>query len=97
MSLSGAEILSKQWGPPHFADAAGLKKYLGRGLGSIDPAAPDQIQNPKLQLKHLLGDGQQLYTSILSEEIARVLEPGVIARRSPSFSRFLNAVRNGGA
>ena len=76
-----------------FGDAAGLRGWLGRALGSIDTSDPDAIPNPKLHLKHLLGP--RLYTSRLSEDIASSLDPATIATRSPSFRRFELAVTNG--
>ena len=79
-----------------FADAEGLKKTVGGSLGRVDTSRPDEIENPKLHLKHLLGS-DRLYTSRTSEEVARELNPQVIAGRSPSFGKFLDAVRNGGA
>jgi hypothetical protein len=62
---------------------------------SADPSKPDEIQNPKLHLKHLLGE--RVYTAVISEEIARNLKAETIAQRSPSFRGFLEAVRNGKA
>ena len=77
----------------YFADAANLRGYLGRALGNVDTSKPDGIQNPKLRLKHLLG--AQVYTSRISEEIARGLDATTIAERSPSFKGFVEAVMNG--
>ena len=77
----------------YFADAANLRGYFGRALGSIDTTKPDEIQNPKLHLKHLLDD--RIYTARVSEEIARQLDASIIAGRSPSFKGFLDAVMNG--
>ena len=77
----------------YFADSMALKDYLGRALGSVDASNPDEIQNPKLHLKNLLGD--RIYTAVISEEIARKLNAQTIAQRSPSFHGFLGAVRNG--
>ena len=37
----------------YFADAANLRDYVGRDLGSVDITRPDQIKNPKLHLKKL--------------------------------------------
>ena len=76
-----------------FADSKGLRQYLGKSLGSIDASRPDLIENPKLHLKHLLVD--RLYTSEVAERISRVLDAAKIAERSPSFGRFLGAIRNG--
>lgn len=79
----------------YFADSVNLRGYLGGALGSVDASKPDEIQNPKLHLKHLLGD--RVYTAVVSEEIAKMLDSVTIAQRSPSFSGFLDAVRNGSA
>lgn len=76
-----------------FADAENLQRYLRQALGKVDTSRPDEIQNPKLHLKHLLAD--RLYTARVSEEIARTLDAGTIAGRSPSFLRFVEAVTNG--
>jgi len=77
----------------YFADSGGLHGYLGRDLGSVDTLKPEEIQNPKLHLKHLLGE--RAYTAVISEEIARNLEAAIISQRSPSFRGFLEAVKNG--
>ena len=77
----------------YFSDEANLRRYLRRSLGSVDTSKPDDIENPKLHLKNLLGD--RLYTSRVSEEIARELNVCSIAQRSPSFQGFLDAVANG--
>ena len=77
----------------YFADAANLRDYLGRVLGNVDTSRPDEIQNPKLHLKHLLG--ARVYTTRISEEIARRLDATTIAERSPSFKGFVEAVMNG--
>jgi hypothetical protein len=77
----------------YFADDTGLRSYLARDLGRIDTSNPDEIQNPKLHLKQLLGD--RAYTSVVSEEIAKRLDPQVIAQKSASFRGFLDAIRNG--
>jgi hypothetical protein len=79
----------------YFADSTGLREYLGNAPGSVDASQPDEIQNPKLHLKHLLGD--RVYTAVVSEEIAKKIDPLTISQRSPSFRGFLDAVRNGGA
>lgn len=82
----------------YFADANGLVRYLRRDLGNIDPTAPDALQNPKLHLKHLLQTlGSRPYTARVSEEIARQLNVGTIARHSASFCSFIAALRNGTA
>ena len=77
----------------YFADAANLRDWLGRALGSVDTSKPDEIQNPKLHLKNVLGN--RVYTARVSEEIARTLDASTIAQRSPSFKGFLEAVMNG--
>ena len=78
----------------YFADSADLQGYLDdRALGNVDTTKPDQIQNPKLHLKQLLGD--RVYTARVSEEIASVLDAPTIAEGSPSFKGFLDAVMNG--
>ena len=79
----------------YFADANRLREYLGRDLGEVDSSRPDGIPNPKLHLKNLLGT--RPYTSLVSSEIAATLDAATIAERSPSFHRFLAAVRNGDA
>ena len=78
----------------YFADAGGLKRYLGRDLGNVDPSQPDAIPNPKLHLKHLLGS--RPYTSLISRAIATELDATTMAQRSPSFRGFVAAVKNGG-
>lgn len=79
----------------YFADERNLRSYIGgRALGHVDASRPDEIQNPKLHLKNLLGS-DQTYTARVSEEIASMLNPQTIAGRSPSFNRFLEAVKNG--
>ncbi|MGO8897502.1 MAG: DUF4276 family protein [Isosphaeraceae bacterium] len=77
----------------YFADVAGLRGYIERAPGGVDASKPDEIQNPKLHLKHLLGE--RAYTAVISEEIAKGLNPQTIGDRSPSFRGFLEAVRNG--
>lgn len=83
-----------------FADAEGLRTYLGGAFRKVDASRPDEIENPKRHLKRhlkrLLGDGRH-YTSEISKEIARELDPKVVEGRNPSFRGFLQAVRNGGA
>ena len=76
----------------YFADGWNLRGYLKRDLGSVDDSRPDEIENPKLHLKNILNQG---YTARVSEEIARTLDAENIARRSPSFRGFLEAVLNG--
>lgn len=78
----------------YFADAHGLGTYLSRSLGSVDLTEPDEIENPKLHLKHLLGS--RVYTARVSEAIARTLDPDRIGQRSPSFATFIDSVVNGG-
>lgn len=77
----------------YFADAQNLREYLGRELGQVDTSRPDEIQNPKLHLKHLFGE--RLYTARVSEEIAKTLSTDTIAGRSPSFKKFVDALANG--
>ena len=77
----------------YFADAQNLREYLGRELGQVDTSRPDEIQNPKLHLKHLFGE--RLYTARVSEEIAKTLSTDTIAGRSPSFKKFVEALANG--
>lgn len=77
----------------YFADAQNLREYLGRELGQVDASNPDEIQNPKLHLKHLFGG--RFYTARVSEEIARTLNASTIAGRSPSFKKFVDAITNG--
>ncbi|MGC8641666.1 MAG: hypothetical protein ACP5XB_17505, partial [Isosphaeraceae bacterium] len=78
----------------YFADVQAMREYLDRDEGSVDASQPDAIQNPKLHLKHLLGE--RVYTAVISEEIARSVNPEIIDQRSPSFHGFVEAVRNGG-
>ena len=78
----------------YFADASGLRRYLGRDLGDVDPSQPDAMENPKLHLKHLLGS--RPYTSLVSQAIAAELDTNAIAQRSSSFRGFIAAVENGG-
>jgi hypothetical protein len=77
----------------YFADISGLRGYLKRDPGSVDTSKPDEIQHPKLHLKHLLGE--LAYTAVISEEIAKRLNAQTIGQRSPSFQGFLQAVRDG--
>jgi hypothetical protein len=77
----------------YFADVTGLRGYLGRGPGSVDTSKPDEIQNPKLHLRQLLGE--RAYTAVISEGIAMRPNAQTICERSPSFQGFLEAVRNG--
>jgi hypothetical protein len=77
----------------YFADIAGLRGYIERAPGSVDTSKPDEIRNPKLHLKNLLGE--RAYTAVISEEIAKRLDVLTIGQRSPSFQGFLRAIRNG--
>lgn len=77
----------------YFGDVDNLRNYLGRAPGQVNTSKPDEIENPKLQLRHLLG--QRVYTARVSAEIAGTLDPTTIAQRSPSFRMFVDAVRNG--
>ena len=77
----------------YFGDAENLRRYLGREPGQVDTSRPDEIQNPKRHLRHLLGE--RAYTARVSEEIARILDAGTIAGRSPSFRKFIDAIMNG--
>lgn len=79
----------------YFADAENLRAYLGRAPGDVDTSTPDEIRNPKLHLKHVLGN--RIYTARVSEEIARVVDATTIAGRSPSFKNFVDAIMNGGS
>ena len=77
-----------------FGDADNLRGWLGgRALGRVDTSKPDEIQNPKLHLKTLLGS--RVYTAPVAAEIAGTLDAQVIAQRSPSFEGFVEAVING--
>ena len=75
-----------------FADSQALHEYLGKDLGSIQHTKPDEIVNPKLCLKHLLDEP---YTARIAEEIARNASPSEVRSRSPSFTRFEQAIQNG--
>ena len=77
----------------YFADSKNLREYLGRSLGSADPSSPDTIHDPKRHLINLLGG--RVYTARTSEEIAKRLDGRTIEERSPSFSGFVEALRNG--
>ena len=95
----GAEVLYaySQWHLEawYFGDAANLRRFVSGAVGSVDTSKPDEIQNPKLHLKNVLGD--RVYTARVSEEIAGTLDAATIAQRSPSFAGFLEAVTNGSA
>jgi hypothetical protein len=75
-----------------FGDEQGLREYLGRDLGSVDPSDPDQILDPKRHLKNLL---KGTYGRDTAEEIARRVRPSIIRTHSPSFNAFEQALRNG--
>ena len=77
----------------YFADAGNLRRYIGRDLGHVDTSKPDEIRSPRNHLKNLLGT--RFYSARRSEEIAKILNPEVIAQRSPSFRAFLDALLNG--
>jgi hypothetical protein len=74
-----------------FADAPGLRAFVGRDLGAVDASKPDDIDNPKLHLKNLLG---RTYTARVAGDIARALSVSGV-RASPSYRRFEAALRNG--
>ena len=78
----------------YFADGENLRNFIGRAPGHVDTSMPDEIDNPKLQLRHLLG---QVYTARVSAEIAGSLDAATIEQRSPSFRAFVAAVLNGSA
>ena len=75
-----------------FADAESLRQHLGRDLGHVDTSRPDEIQRPKLHLRHLLGG---FYTANIAGRIAAQLDARTIAGRSRSFAAFEDALRNG--
>ena len=77
----------------YFADVDNLRNFLGRGPGHVDTSKPDEIVNPKHQLRQLLGE--RLYTARVSAEIAETLDVRTIAQRSPSFRTLVTAVTNG--
>ena len=80
----------------YFGDETNLRRHVGRALGNVNISKPDEIQNPKLHLKHLLKtERNQIYTASVSEEMARSADAGTISQRSPSFHGFLEAVLNG--
>lgn len=78
----------------YFADVENLRNCIGRAPGRVDTSMPDEMDNPKLQLRHLLG---RVYTAPVSAEIAGSLDAATIAQRSPSFRAFVAAVLNGSA
>ena len=57
----------------YFADAANLREYLGRALGSVDTSTPDEIDDPKQHLRNILGD--RVYTSQTSRRDRRGAGP----------------------
>ena len=77
----------------YFADVDNLRNYLGRAPGHVDTSKPDEIVNPKHQLRQLLGE--RLYTAGVSAEIAETLDVTTISQRSPSFRTLVTAVTNG--
>ena len=77
----------------YFGDAANLRAYLGRSVGSVDTSNPDKIEDPKGHLKQILSD--RVYTARVSEEIASSLHGPTIADRSPSFQGLVNVTLNG--
>ena len=77
----------------YFADSENLRSYLGRELGQVDVSRPDEIRNPKLHLRHLLGE--RVHTARVSESNASRLDADTIAGRSPSFRKFVDAITNG--
>ena len=77
----------------YFGDVDNLRNYLGRAPGQVDTSKPDEIDNPKLQLRTCLGG--RVYTARVSAEIAGTLDATTIAQRSPSFRTFVDAVMNG--
>ena len=77
----------------YFADNKNLRRYLNRSLGKVDASKPDEIENPKLHLKQVLGERR--YTARVSGDIAMTLDADAIAERSPSFRGFLQAFMNG--
>lgn len=79
----------------YFADVENLRNCIGKAPGHVDTSMPDEIENPKLQLQHLLG--RVFYTARVSAEIAGSLDAATIEQRSPSFRDFVAAVLNGSA
>ena len=75
-----------------FADDNGLRTFLGRSVGHVNPSIPDEIQNPKHHLKQLLSEP---YTARMAGAIAQRLSPDIIRSRSPSFAQFEQAALNG--
>ena len=75
-----------------FADDHGLRTFLGKSIGHVDTSAPDEIHNPKLHLKQVLGAP---YTAQVAGAIAQCLSPDIVRARSPSFAQFEQAATNG--
>ena len=61
-----------------FGHSEKLREFLGRDLGNIDASRPDEIDNPKLHLTHLLRSGSRVYTASVAEQIASQVDPAVI-------------------
>lgn len=78
-----------------YADGESLRDFLGRDLGAAGGCAPDDMENPKLHLTHLLKQRGRHYTARTAGEIASRTDPGRCRTRSPSFAAFELAVRNG--
>ena len=78
-----------------FGDPDRLRATLGRDLGQIVLADPDSIDNPKQHLINLLGTTDRIYSARVAADIARSVEPSVVAVASSSFAEFEMAVRNG--
>lgn len=76
-----------------FADAQGLREYLGRDLGSVDISDPESMCRPKHHLQRLLN---RPYTSSVAREIARSLKAAMIRGKSGTFRLFELAFENGG-
>jgi hypothetical protein len=78
-----------------FGHGEELRTFLNRDLGSIDTSRPDEIDNPKQHLIHLLQSRGRLYTARVAEQIALLLDASTIEGRSPSFADFVKKLRNG--
>lgn len=78
-----------------FGHSEMLREFLQRDLGGIDSSRPDEIDNPKLHLTHLLKSRSRVYTAVIAEQIATRLDPVVIAGRSGSFDRFIRKLEDG--
>ena len=90
LQKQGTSVADVRIPPRNKALDAGVAEK--RDLGNVDDSRPDEIENPKLHLKNILG---QVYTARVSEEISRALDAETIARRSPSFRCFMEALLNG--